>query len=141
MLLVVFVASFALAQGAADKRRSGYQDMGEALQKMQPGEASPVLRSPAGFHILKLLDRRVAGISDAPVAQTKLRHILIRTNEAVSESEARRKLETLIRSFEDETQAYTSLNLPMWTNRYGSYDDLARIKEWSAAGGLGLPEW
>jgi ATP-dependent helicase/nuclease subunit B len=29
----------------------------------------------------------------------------------------------------------------MWTNRYGSYDDLARIKEWSAAGGLGLPEW
>ena len=26
----------------------------------------------------------------------------------------------------------------MWTNRYGSYDDLARIKEWSAAGGLGL---
>jgi ATP-dependent helicase/nuclease subunit B len=56
-------------------------------------------------------------------------------------SEARRKLEALIRSFEDEAQAYTSLNLPMWTNRYGTYDDLARIKEWSAAGGLGLPEW
>jgi ATP-dependent helicase/nuclease subunit B len=29
----------------------------------------------------------------------------------------------------------------MWTNRYSSYDDLARIKEWSAAGGLGLEEW
>jgi ATP-dependent helicase/nuclease subunit B len=29
----------------------------------------------------------------------------------------------------------------MWTNRYGAYDDLARIKEWSAAGGLELPEW
>jgi ATP-dependent helicase/nuclease subunit B len=29
----------------------------------------------------------------------------------------------------------------MWTDRYGTYDDLARIKEWSAAGGLGLPEW
>ena len=29
----------------------------------------------------------------------------------------------------------------MWTNRYGGYDDLARIKEWSAAGGLGLQEW
>ena len=26
-------------------------------------------------------------------------------------------------------------------NRYGSYDDLARIKEWSAAGGLGVEEW
>jgi ATP-dependent helicase/nuclease subunit B len=54
---------------------------------------------------------------------------------------ARAQLEALIRKFEDEGQAYTSLNLPMWTNRYGRYDDLARIKEWSAAGGLGLPEW
>ena len=54
---------------------------------------------------------------------------------------ARVQLETLIRKFESETEPYRSLNLPMWTNRYGSYDDLARIKEWSAAGGLGLPEW
>jgi peptidyl-prolyl cis-trans isomerase SurA len=66
-----------------------------ALQKMQPGEPSPVLRSPAGFHILKLLDRRVAGISDAPVSQTRLRHILIRTSETVSEGEARRRLSDL----------------------------------------------
>ncbi len=55
--------------------------------------------------------------------------------------EARSKLEALIRAFEDERQAYTSLNLSMWANRYGSYDDLARIKEWSAAGGLGIEEW
>ena len=54
---------------------------------------------------------------------------------------ARQQLEKLIRVFEDEAQGYTSLNLSMWSNRYGSYDDLARIKEWSAAGGLGLPEW
>jgi ATP-dependent helicase/nuclease subunit B len=54
---------------------------------------------------------------------------------------ARAQLEALIRKFENEDQAYTSLNLPMWTNRYGTYDDLARIKEWSAAGGLGLEEW
>ncbi len=56
-------------------------------------------------------------------------------------TEARRKLEALIRAFENEDQAYTSLNLSMWSNRYGSYDDLARIKEWSAAGGLGIEEW
>jgi ATP-dependent helicase/nuclease subunit B len=55
--------------------------------------------------------------------------------------EARDKLEALIRSFEDVNQGYTSLNLSMWANRYGSYDDLARIKEWSAAGGLGVEEW
>jgi ATP-dependent helicase/nuclease subunit B len=54
---------------------------------------------------------------------------------------ARRQLEALIRAFENEAEPYRSLNLPMWTNRYGNYDDLARIKEWSAAGGLGLPEW
>ncbi|RXH18058.1 double-strand break repair protein AddB [Bradyrhizobium guangzhouense] len=56
-------------------------------------------------------------------------------------AEARAKLEALIRAFDDENQPYTSLNLPMWTNRYGTYDDLARIKEWSAAGGLGIEEW
>jgi ATP-dependent helicase/nuclease subunit B len=56
-------------------------------------------------------------------------------------AEALCKLQALIRAFEDETKAYDSLNLPMWTNRYGTYDDLARIKEWSAAGGLGLEEW
>ncbi|MGX4801146.1 double-strand break repair protein AddB [Bradyrhizobium guangdongense] len=56
-------------------------------------------------------------------------------------TEARAKLEALIRAFEDENQPYTSLNLPMWANRYGTYDDLARIKEWSAGGGLGIEEW
>jgi len=54
---------------------------------------------------------------------------------------ARKQLEALIRKFEDEAEPYRSLNLPMWTNRYGAYDDLARIKEWSAAGGLGIEEW
>jgi ATP-dependent helicase/nuclease subunit B len=49
---------------------------------------------------------------------------------------ARKKLEELIRKFEDEEQPYTSLVLSMWSDRYGRYDDLARIKEWSA-GGLG----
>jgi ATP-dependent helicase/nuclease subunit B len=54
---------------------------------------------------------------------------------------ARQQLEALIRKFEDENEPYRSLNLSMWSNRYGSYDDLARIKEWSAAGGLGIEEW
>jgi len=68
-----------------------------ALESMKPGDLSPVLRSPAGFHLLKVLDRRVAGISDAPIPQTRLRHILIRTSETVSEGEARRRLAELRR--------------------------------------------
>src|SRR5689334_5591329 len=54
---------------------------------------------------------------------------------------ALKQLEALIRRFENEDEPYRSLVLSMWTNHYGTYDDLARIKEWSAAGGLGLPEW
>ncbi len=69
----------------------------DALEKMNPGDLSPALRSPAGFHVLKLLERRNAGISDAPVAQTRLRHILIRPGETVSETEARRRLADLRR--------------------------------------------
>jgi peptidyl-prolyl cis-trans isomerase SurA len=68
-----------------------------ALERMNPGDVSAPLRSPAGFHLLKLVDRRTAGISDAPIPQTRLRHILIRTSETVSESEARRRLTDLRR--------------------------------------------
>jgi peptidyl-prolyl cis-trans isomerase SurA len=63
----------------------------DALAKMQPGQVSEPLRSAAGFHLLYLAERRGAG-AEAPVVQTRLRHILVRTNEAVSESDARRKL-------------------------------------------------
>jgi peptidyl-prolyl cis-trans isomerase SurA len=65
-----------------------------ALQAMKPGEVSDILRSPGGFHIVRLLDRRGAGAGRA-VQQTHARHILIRTNELVSESEARRRLAEL----------------------------------------------
>lgn len=67
----------------------------EALAKLKPGEVSNVLRSPAGFHVLRLAALRGTG---APllVEQSHVRHILVRTNELVSEDDARRKL-TLLR--------------------------------------------
>lgn len=66
----------------------------EPLAKMRAGEVSAVLRSPAGFHILRLIDKRGGSVSSAAVmvSQTRARHILIKTNEAVSEDEAKRKL-------------------------------------------------
>lgn len=48
--------------------------------------------------------------------------------------EAFQKLEGLIRKFENIETPYLSVVLPMWENRYGDYDNLARIKEWSAGG-------
>jgi peptidyl-prolyl cis-trans isomerase SurA len=44
---------------------------------------------------VKLIDRREAGTGGAPVSQTRLRHILVRTGESVSESDARRRLADL----------------------------------------------
>jgi peptidyl-prolyl cis-trans isomerase SurA len=62
------------------------------LLRMKPGDVSEVFRSPAGFHVLKLVDRRGADASTAPVTQTRLRHILVRAGDTVSEAEARRRL-------------------------------------------------
>ena len=69
----------------------------EALKDLRPGEITPVLRSPAGFHVLKLIERRggTAPLASAPVQQTHARHILIKTNEVVSENDARRRLNDL----------------------------------------------
>jgi ATP-dependent helicase/nuclease subunit B len=49
---------------------------------------------------------------------------------------ARARLTMLVTRFEDEATPYLSLDLPMWTQRYGTYDDLARVKEWSLSGGM-----
>ena len=63
----------------------------EAVVKMRPGDISPILRSANGFHIVKLVGRK-GGLSLPPVQQTHARHILIRVNELVSESDARHKM-------------------------------------------------
>jgi peptidyl-prolyl cis-trans isomerase SurA len=65
-----------------------------AVKGMKAGDVSGVLRSPGGFHVLKLVDRRGAD-GGAPVQQTRARHILVRTSEVVSEADARRRLADL----------------------------------------------
>ena len=66
----------------------------EVVVKLKPGEVAPLLRSPNGFHIVKLVSKR--GSASLPaVQQTRVRHILIKVSEIVSEPEARHKLEGL----------------------------------------------
>ena len=99
---------------------------------------------PAGSSVGELVYVRLSG-NNPPGELRSLELKINKSDQAQSPDaaagEARLKLEALVRAFENEDQAYTSLNLSMWSNRYGAYDDLARIKEWSAAGGLGIEEW
>jgi peptidyl-prolyl cis-trans isomerase SurA len=64
----------------------------EAAKNLKPGEVSGLLRSPAGFHIVKLLGRQGDTLATPALRQTRARHILIKVNELVSEAEAKRKL-------------------------------------------------
>ncbi len=63
----------------------------DALKKIEVGSLTPILRSPNGFHILKLINKKG---SSAPlvVEQTHVRHILIKLSEITSENEGRQKL-------------------------------------------------
>jgi len=99
---------------------------------------------PAGASVSHLVYVRLSG--NNPPGEERALELKIRQNDTPQPPDeaadyARQQLEVLIRKFEDENEPYTSLNLSMWSNRYGHYDDLARIKEWSAAGGLGIEEW
>mgnify|MGYP001764890086 CR=1 FL=1 len=66
----------------------------EAATRLKPGEVSPVLRSSAGFHVVKMGGKR-GGTVNASIQQTRARHILIRVNEVVSEPEARHRIDSL----------------------------------------------
>jgi peptidyl-prolyl cis-trans isomerase SurA len=65
-----------------------------AVKEMKKGDVSPVLRSPGGFHIVKLNDSRSRN-APTVVEQTHVRHILVRVNETTSESDAKAKIERI----------------------------------------------
>jgi peptidyl-prolyl cis-trans isomerase SurA len=67
----------------------------DAVKGLQPGELAPLVRSPGGFHILKLVGRRDATegrLASGPVQQTHARHILLRVSDLTPEAEVRRRL-------------------------------------------------
>jgi ATP-dependent helicase/nuclease subunit B len=98
-----------------------------------------------------LRSKGFAGIDNRAASLAELVYVRLRGGEPAGEAsvvgikgggpdaaaeKALARLTTLVTRFDDETMPYRSLVLSMWSHRYGTYDDLARVKEWSLAGGL-----
>ncbi|MDB5867991.1 MAG: PpiC-type peptidyl-prolyl cis-trans isomerase [Polaromonas sp.] len=64
----------------------------EATQSLRAGGLAGPVRSGAGFHILKVIEKRQGGLPDAVVAQTHVRHILLRLTPQLTEAAAVEKL-------------------------------------------------
>ena len=108
------------AQANKENSKIKFQDLGyrtqdrlpqiftETVRNLGPGQvASSVVRSPAGFHVLKVMDRRSSGsgaraasnanpLDTTPqnmmVTQTLARHILIRERQGLQDADVERRL-------------------------------------------------
>ena len=65
----------------------------EYIPDLGKGDISEPIRSPSGFHLIRIAD--IKGAEQSIVAQTRARHILIRTGELMTAAEAREKLTQL----------------------------------------------
>lgn len=65
----------------------------DTVTTMTQGDVSDPIRSPSGFHIIKMLETE--GSAQHIVTKTKVRHILIKTNELVDDAEAQKRIQAL----------------------------------------------
>ena len=91
----------------------------DSTEKIKQGEVAPLVRSANGFHILKLVGKRSVSLVKSGavnmVQQTHARHILIKVNQVVSATEAKRKMVELksrldnnAAKFEDLAKLYSN---------------------------------
>ena len=67
----------------------------QAVKALPPGGISAIVSTDAGLHILKLVEKRQAGLPEMTAIQTRARHILLRPTSDMTESAAIRKLEDI----------------------------------------------
>ena len=92
---------------AADKLPDVFVD---AVKDLQPGEVRPeLLRSEAGFHVMKLLERQTGKASINVVVQTRARHILLRPSEQLTPEQATRRLVEFKRAIESGRATFEQL--------------------------------
>ncbi len=94
-------ATYSDAQNALQGGSLGWRAEGQipslfatVVRTLKAGETSAVIQSPNGFHIVKLVDKRGKNVQMV-VKQTRARHILVKTNEVVSDDDARNRLRLL----------------------------------------------
>lgn len=100
MTFGVAAATYSDAPDALDGGRLGWRTPGqlpdiftEELQTLDVGKFSKILQSANGFHILYVND--VRGATAVAITQTNVRHILMKTDEFLSEAEAGHRLEEI----------------------------------------------
>lgn len=82
----------------------------DAVKSLPVGGVSAVVRSGAGFHVLKLLERRAASnLPPAVVVQSHARHILLKPNAQMSEAQARDRLLDFKRRIERGQATFAAL--------------------------------
>lgn len=72
----------------------------DATRGLRSGDVSAVVRSGAGFHVLKVIERKQGGLPGADVVQSHVRHILLRLGAQTTEQQARARLSDLRRRIE-----------------------------------------
>ncbi len=82
----------------------------KAVSGLSPGQVAPVVRSPAGLHVLKLVDRRSdGGSAGADLVQTHARHILLPATTPAAQAEATHRLEEFKRTIQSGADTFESL--------------------------------
>lgn len=77
----------------------------EATRGLKQGEIAGPIRSPAGFHVLKL-NEKVQGTGELAVVQTRVHHILLRTGAGMGEAEAIKRLQQLRQDIESAKTSF-----------------------------------
>ncbi|HET9836543.1 MAG TPA: peptidylprolyl isomerase [Rhodanobacteraceae bacterium] len=78
------------------------------IENMQPGEVSQPLRTPGGFTIIKVVDKRSADAKQI-VTEFHARHIMIKPNALVSDQDAQDKINTIYHQVVDGHQDFAEL--------------------------------
>lgn len=81
----------------------------EAVSAIDPGGVTGPIRSGAGFHVLKLLERERQNALPTKLVQSRARHILLRLGPQLNEADALRRLEEMRRSIDSGTAEFVAL--------------------------------